>query len=368
MKSKTAIALFALITFSSTVFAQRMVTKTNILFGPVFKSIRTIQEVKTGPRTTTQTTVKVSPTSPLAFGHIGSVYVFGNRCNGLIYPKLGAGGNITEFRIYSKKKGAMHGFYFGPYSSVSFISVTSDQIPVNFTDPKNEAVYSATLIETYKIYLAGGGFQIGVQSMKKRFCVDWTILAIGFGKLGIKGTIDATNTSPNFDFNTIMSDNPDNIRFGVEKNLNITKTIWSTELSFDKHVPCPMIRMGLSIGFGYLMTPKIKKPEMPDQGTKPDQQQNQQSNPQPDQKTNQQPQPTTDQVQKQADEMKKQADQEAEKAKEAQPTTEQAQKQAEELKKKADQEAEKAKEEEKKKEEEQKKEQEKKTDKDGNPK
>lgn len=257
MNLKHAIVLL-LAGSSTAAVAQRMATKTNILFGPFVKSVRTIQEIKTGPRFTTQTTVKVRPGGVMNLEKTGSVYIFDQQFKAASLPRGGGGGNVTEFRIYSKKKGAMRGFYFGPYASYSFIQMKSGEIPVEFM--YNNATQRAVMVQTVKAYIVGGGFQMGVQGMiGNRVPVDWTIMGIGMGSLGLKGTIEAFNTSEGFDFRNYMSDDQGNVKFGLERIFSVRKQVESTLISFDRKLPFPMIRTSLSIGFAYGMKPKMPK-------------------------------------------------------------------------------------------------------------
>src|ERR1044071_3580035 len=117
MKLKIFSLLVASAALSTTGFAQLTITKSNILFGPMVKTIHTIQEVRVAPRLTMQTTVKTRPASNFGFFNLGSINMEGKEYEHFGSTKLSAAGNVTEFRVYSKKKGAFHGFYFGPYFS-----------------------------------------------------------------------------------------------------------------------------------------------------------------------------------------------------------------------------------------------------------
>lgn len=243
----------------STALAQRQVSKSNVLFGPFFKSIRTSQEIKIAPRLTTQTTAKVRPASTFRGFGIGKVEVEGQAYNPFSNTKLSTVGNSTEFRIYSRKKGAMRGFYFGPYFSYTFAKLTSGSVPGSFKD-SNGVTYTADLQQVIKVNLTGGGFQIGTQALiKNRVAIDWTILGFGFGKFSLKGGVEATNTSENFDFRNYTED-VENVSFGIEKLFSLEKTVEKESITLGAKFPCPLLRMGLSVGFAY---GGMKKPSLP---------------------------------------------------------------------------------------------------------
>lgn len=241
------------------VFGQRQVSKSNVLFGPFFKSIRTSQEVKVAPRLTTQTTAKVRPASTFHGFGAGRVEVEGQAYNPFSNTKLSTAGNSTEFRIYSRKKGAMRGFYFGPYFSYTFAKLTSGAVPASFKD-SNGATHTADLQQVIKVNLTGGGLQMGTQALiKNRVCIDWTILGFGFGSFSLKGGVEATNMSSDFDFRNYTED-VNNVSFGIEKIFRLEKTVEKESITLGAKFPCPLLRMGVSVGFAY---GGMKKPALP---------------------------------------------------------------------------------------------------------
>jgi len=233
--------------------AQKQVSKSNVLIGPFFKTIHTGQEMKIGERFSTQTTAKVRPASSFG-GKRGTVEVSdgnGNTYNPFTGLKMSSVGNVTEFRIYGKEKGALRGFYWGPYASYNYFKLASDPVRADFQD-ENNVTYSGDVSQVVKVNVGGGGIQFGTQGvfLKDRLVVDWTILGVGFGMLKLSGGLEATNTSENFDFRNYDED-VDNISFGVDKLLKIEKTVEKESVVLSAKVPVPMFRMGLSVGFAY---------------------------------------------------------------------------------------------------------------------
>jgi hypothetical protein len=256
MKSTTIsfskiIALFLFSVLNLPSFSQMMVSKGNVLLGPLFKVISTSQEVKVSPRVTTQTTVRIRPAAEFGFFGLGKIKVDGETYNPFGKTELSAAGNITEMRIYSKKKGAFHGFYFGPYFTYMHWKLKSASIRETFHDENNVEHYG-DISQVIKLNVTGGGFEIGTQGMyfKDHFAVDWTILGVGFGALGFQGGIEATNTSDGFDLRNYPTDVA-NTQMGIEKFFHFTRTIDPMSVTIGAKIPFPMFRMGLSIGFGY---------------------------------------------------------------------------------------------------------------------
>lgn len=257
--------LLLLAGWSTAGICQNNVSKNDVLPGPFFKMINTTQERKIGQRFSTVTTARVRPASTFK-GGFGVITVDGASYNPFANAKLSAVGNTTQFRIYGKKKGSMHGFYFGPYASYMHYKLESASVPGEFHD-NNGVLYKADVKQIVKVNVIGGGLMMGVQGfIKKRVAVDWTILGIGFGSLGIESGIEATNTSDNFDFRN-YNDDVDKATFGVEKILPFKKTVEATTVTMGAKVPWPLLHMGVAIGFGYGGMKKL--PSMPETPTVP---------------------------------------------------------------------------------------------------
>jgi hypothetical protein len=255
---KTKVFSFAfLLLLSTAVSAQRTISKSNVLFGPMFKMINTMQEVKISPRLTVATTVRTRPASTLKLFGLGNISMEGYDYQPFGKTKLSMIGNITEFRIYGKpqegkKKGAFNGFYFGPYFSYTHYRLQSASFRGEFHDATGE-VYYADVSHSVRLNQTGGGFEIGTQGMylNNHLAIDWTILGVGVGALGFQGTIDAENTSNNFDFRN-YPDDVAKVKMGVEKVFHhIDRTVEPTSISIGFKIPMIMMRTGLCIGFGY---------------------------------------------------------------------------------------------------------------------
>jgi hypothetical protein len=268
MKLKFFFLLFVSAGLTITGVAQRTITKSNVLFGPFVKTIHTIQEVKVAPRLTIQTTVKTRPATEFRFFNLGSINMEGKEYEHFGKTKLSAVGNVTEFRVYGKKKGAFHGFYFGPYFSYMHYRLQSSSFRGEFHDA-SDAVYYGDISHSVRLNSTSGGFQIGTQGMyfKNKFCIDWTIIGVGFGMMGFQGTIDAENTSNNFDFRNYEED-INKVEMGIEKIFNFRRTVSANSIEIGAKIPMVSMRMGLSIGFGYGRDLKIKKKEKPEEEEK----------------------------------------------------------------------------------------------------
>lgn len=250
MKIKFPIVL-ALAGLTTSAFAQRTITKSNALFSPFFKTICTIQEVKVAPRLTIETTVKTRPATKFKLFGLGNVNIEGVDYQPFGNTRLSAVGNVTEFRVYGKDKGAYHGFYYGPFFSYTHYKLESASVKGEFHDA-NGVTYYGDVSQVVKLNVTGGGFQIGTQGMylKNHLCIDWTIIGVGFGVLGFKGGMEANNTSENFDFRN-YPDDVANMKMGIEKVFHFKRDIEPTSVTIGARIPWMLMRMGVSIGFGY---------------------------------------------------------------------------------------------------------------------
>ncbi|MBI3510863.1 MAG: hypothetical protein HY064_09365 [Bacteroidetes bacterium] len=231
-------------------FSQRNISKVNVLFGPFFKMYHVSQEMKLGDRISVETTVKARPPHSFHSGGLGVINTDSVPYDPFSSMRMFALGNVTEFRIYGKDKGALHGFYFGPYFSYTYFKLKSDPVPGKFHD-SNGVEYDADVTQTVSIGITGVGLEIGVQGfIKNKVAFDWTILGVGLGVFKLKTNIDATNTSNNFDFRN-YTDDINKATFGIEKIIPFNKTIDTTSVSMVARAPWPLIETGLSIGFAY---------------------------------------------------------------------------------------------------------------------
>ncbi len=87
--------------------------------------------------------------------------------------KLGVWGITPEFRYYTGKKGAMRGFYIGPF--FSYRQYKSD-LPIKYDNDTKDGVFSGTL-KSYTF-----GLQFGAQwKLGKHVHLDWWILGPNYG-------------------------------------------------------------------------------------------------------------------------------------------------------------------------------------------
>jgi hypothetical protein len=233
-------------------FKVKNISKSNVLLGPFFKNVYAIQERVLTDRITVVTSVRTRIPTSFKGGKFGKI---NTRDNGSYNPfasaKLSGIGNITEFRLYGKKRGALHGVYGELFFSYMHYKLASSSFPATFHDDAG-IEYKADVTQTIKINNTGGGLGFGVQGLfiKDRLCIDWTICRVGLSALGIKGGIEATNTTDNFDFRNYTED-VNKTTFGVEKLLPVKKTVEKRNIDIGVKVPWVIFQMGLNIGFAY---------------------------------------------------------------------------------------------------------------------
>lgn len=229
---------------------RKNISKTNLLFAPLFKTAEVIQERKLSKRITMQTIAKTRIPSSLDGSRFATVNADGTSYNPFGQAKLSGVGNITEFRLYGKKKGAFKGLYAGLFFSYMHYKLSTQPTAQQFTDDQG-VVYKGDVSYAIKINNTGGGIEWGVQGLiKDMICIDWTIIGLGMSSLGVQGSIDATNTSENFDFRNYGSD-LDKVTLGADKLVPFRKSINKTSMSLGAKAPFLLFRMGLSIGFAY---------------------------------------------------------------------------------------------------------------------
>lgn len=256
MTKRILLSAAMIVAASSFAFAQKTISKTNALWGAAFKTVVTTQEVKIAKNITTSTSVKVRPASEINMFGLGAVDVD----NGPDYTPFGKTkfsgvGNVTELRFYGKKKGAFHGFYFGTYFSYMHYTLSSAYIREDFHDQAGN-LYQADVSQVFKINIGQGGVEIGTMGLyaNNHLCIDWTIIGVGFGTIGLQGGLEATNVSASdFDWRNYQTDLY-NTNTGVDhlfKKLKDRRDITPTDATIGVKVPMVFLRSGLSLGFGY---------------------------------------------------------------------------------------------------------------------
>jgi hypothetical protein len=236
----------------TSLFKVKNISKTNVLLGPFFKQVYVIQERALSKRISVVTSVRTRIPTSFKGGKFGKINTAGHGdYDPFSSMKLSGIGNITEFRLYGKKRGAMHGVYGELFFSYMHYKLQSGTFPATFHDNAGVA-YKADVTQTFKLNNTGGGLGFGVQGLfiKDRLCIDWTILRLGVSMLGLSGGIEATNTSDNFDFRN-YTDDVNNASFGLEKLKVFKRDIQKESVDMGIKLPFVIVQMGLNIGFGY---------------------------------------------------------------------------------------------------------------------
>jgi hypothetical protein len=229
---------------------KKNISKINLLPGPVFHTFGVSQEFKLAERISIQTMVKLYP--PMKVSKIPTSGTYdGTTYNPFTSAKLFGIGNITEFRIYGKEKGAFRGFYWGPYFATNLYKFQTSTFRADFTDKKTNTVYSADVSQFMKLTTVSGGLEIGLQGLIKNLVAfDWTILGISVGSAKLSGGIEASNTSANFDFNN-YEDDIKQAALGLDKILPMTRTIEPQKVELGIRAIVPFFRTGIAIGINY---------------------------------------------------------------------------------------------------------------------
>jgi hypothetical protein len=249
---RTLVCCALALCLSGTALAQgkRNISKINLLPGPLLHTFGVSQEFKLAERISIQTMVKLYP--PMKVSKIPTSGTYdGTTYNPFTSAKLFGIGNITEFRIYGKEKGAFRGFYWGPYFASNLYKFQTSKFHADFTDKKTNTVYSADVSQFMKLTTISGGLEIGVQGIIKNLVViDWTILGISVGSAKLSGGIEASNASANFDFNN-YEDDIKQAALGLDKILPMTRTIQPQKVELGIKTIVPFFRTGIAIGINY---------------------------------------------------------------------------------------------------------------------
>ncbi len=88
-------------------------------------------------------------------------------------------GITPEYRFYLGKKGALRGFYIGPF--ISYNHYTSD-VPVNYYDYVNNRSINKTADFKGSVNTFTAGFQLGAQwKLSEKIYFDWWIVGANYG-------------------------------------------------------------------------------------------------------------------------------------------------------------------------------------------
>ena len=130
--------------------------------------------------------------------------------------KLGSFGVVPELRFYVGKKGALHGFYIGPFFSYNNYKMN---LPISYNTNK-------TGIFVGKLSTVSGGLQLGSQfSLGKNVVLDWWIFGPNYGSA--TGTLTFTGTLSQPEQDEIKSDLKklqDDVPFNTIKSYTVSST------------------------------------------------------------------------------------------------------------------------------------------------
>lgn len=124
--------------------------------------------------------------------------------------KLGSFGVVPEFRFYVGKRGALHGFYIGPFVSYTTYKMN---LPISYTS----GTATKTGIFNGNMNAITGGIQFGTQfSLGKNVVLDWWILGPNYGSANGTLTFSAALSNSERDdlqtrLNQLKSDAPLNV-------------------------------------------------------------------------------------------------------------------------------------------------------------
>jgi hypothetical protein len=148
---------------------------------------------------------------------------------------------VPEFRYYVGRKGALHGFYIGPFVSISNYKMN---LPINYNNTK-------TGIFDGKLNAITVGLQLGKQfRLGNSLTLDWWILGPNYGSAN--GTLNFTGasltTSDQSDLTTQLEDLKNKAPFNAIKSYSVS----STGASVVVKGPWGGLRgLGFSLGFRF---------------------------------------------------------------------------------------------------------------------
>lgn len=154
--------------------------------------------------------------------------------------KLGSFGVVPEFRFYLGKKGALHGFYIGPFVSISSYKMN---LPINYTS----GTTTKTGIFDGKLSAVTGGLQFGTQfNLGKSVVLDWWIFGPNYGSAN--GTLTLT-TSLNAQEQTALQSELNKLKEDVPLNTIKSATASSNGATIVAKGPWGGLRgLGFSLG------------------------------------------------------------------------------------------------------------------------
>ena len=201
-----------------------------------FKNISLQYERGIGKRTSLALNVHTIPFSNLSFQN-----TFKNLIDNTDVQydqlKLGSFGIVPELRYYVGKKGALQGFYIGPFLSYSNYKLN---LPVNYS--------GKTGIFDGDINSITGGLQLGTQfNISKNITLDWWILGPNYGSAN--GTLNLATTLNTLE-QTELSKKLEQLKNDVPLNIIRSYTVNSSGASIIAKGPWAGLR-GLGFNFGF---------------------------------------------------------------------------------------------------------------------
>ena len=157
--------------------------------------------------------------------------------------KLGSFGIVPQFRFYVGKKGALHGFYIGPFVSYSNYKMN---LPISYTN----GTATKTGIFDGKVNTITAGIQFGSQfSLGKNIVLDWWIFGPNYGSAS--GTLTLT-TSLNAQEQSDLKNQLEDLKNNVPLNTIKSYTVSSTGASVVAKGPWGGFRgLGICLGFRF---------------------------------------------------------------------------------------------------------------------
>lgn len=146
-----------------------------------------------------------------------------------------------ELRFYGKEKGALRGFYWGPW-------LRYRQWGIGGTD----VVSTYTTTVDFGLSTFNGGVQLGAQWLiGDVFSIDWSFLGVGVGYYNL--AFNVTSDDPNVDWNQVRQDIETS--YGANINdipgLDFNVTDETGEIGFDLPFILPVFRSSLAIGYAF---------------------------------------------------------------------------------------------------------------------
>jgi hypothetical protein len=131
--------------------------------------------------------------------------------------KLGSFGVVPELRYYVGKKGALHGFYIGPFFSYTTYKMN---LPITYNNNTETGIFDG------KINAVTGGLQFGAQfKLSNRLTLDWWIIGPNYGSAD--GSLNfASNLTPSeqSDLSTELEKIKNDAPFKTIKSYSVSST------------------------------------------------------------------------------------------------------------------------------------------------